>query len=383
MKLSEVKPMKTAIVGCGAISDIFFKNFTERFSIIDLVKCCSRNGASAEAKAAQYNIEASTLEEILADPEIELVVNLTPASQHYDIIKSALEAGKHVFTEKVITPDFRTTQELIDLAEEKGLILCSEPDHFMGSSWQTAREYVDGGIIGEVTSITASVSNNVGAQADYLRFVNDVAGGVAYDFGIYLVTQFVSLLGPVDEVCGVMMTQRPDRVHREVKTRGFGEEYEFISQDIASATLKFKNGAIGVLHLNGNSVLEAPQRFMVYGTQGALSLPLGATFSGDMALYRPGSFAPQPLITAHAFDHDSRGVGCAEMAWSIRLGRKPRAYADLGLHCLEVLQGIEESCKTKSFYKMTTSCERPEPLPKGYRGIPTLSNSEEGSLVFI
>ena len=89
-----IKPVKTAMVGCGSISDIFFKNFTEKFQIIDLVKCCSKGGASAEAKAQQYGIQKSTLEEILADPEIELIVNATPSDQHYDIIHAALEAGK-------------------------------------------------------------------------------------------------------------------------------------------------------------------------------------------------------------------------------------------------------------------------------------------------
>ena len=107
-----VKPVKTAIVGCGGISDIFFKNFTERFEIIDLVKCCSRGKASADKKAQQYGIESSTLDEILADHEIELIANLTPPLEHYATIKAALEAGKHVWTEKTITTDieqsFRT-----------------------------------------------------------------------------------------------------------------------------------------------------------------------------------------------------------------------------------------------------------------------------------
>lgn len=377
----DILPVKTAIVGCGSISDIFFRNFTERFRIIDLVKCCSKGGTSAEAKARQYGVEKSTLEEILADPEIELIANLTPAMQHFDVIKAALEAGKHVYTEKVITPDYHMTQELIDLAEEKGLLLCSEPDHFMGSSWQCAREYIDAGIVGNVTSMVATVSQNIGAIADRLRFINEPAGGVAYDFGIYLITQMVSLLGPAKEVCGILTTQVSERVHQNVSNPYFGSSYTFQNEDIAAAVIRFANGAVAVIHLNGNSILEAPCQFLIYGTCGAFSMPSPAEFSGEMKLYRPGSFEPVPVPSAYGFDHDSRGVGAAEMAWSLRLGRTPRADARLGLHCQEIIQGIGESARTGKYYRLTTTCERPKPLPKGCRGLPGFSVDEESSLV--
>lgn len=381
MNKNKYAPVKTAIVGCGSISDIFFRNFTQRFQIIDLVKCCSKGGASAEAKARQYGIGKSTIEEILADPEIELIVNLTPAAQHYDIIKAALEAGKHVYTEKVITTDFRRTKELIDLAEDKGLLFGSEPDHFMGSSWQCAAEYIEGGIIGDVTSIVASACQNVGTIADRLRFVNEPAGGVGYDFGIYLITQLVCLLGPAVEVSGVMMTQRPDRRHQDINHPDFADSYRYANEDLTAASILFANGAVAVIHLNGNSVLEGPQNFWIYGTQGALSMPLAANFSGEMKLYRHGSFEPVSIAPAHGFDHDSRGVGAAELAWSLRLGRTPRADAHLGLHCQEMIQGIEESFRTRQFYRMTTTCERPCALPKGFRhGIPGFSFDEEGAL---
>ena len=374
-------PVKTAIVGCGAISNIFFQNFTNRFQIIDLVKCCSKGGASAEAKAKEYGIIKSSLEEIIADPEIELIVNATPAEQHFDIIKAALEAGKHVYTEKVITPDYRKTQELIDLAESKGLLFGSEPDHFLGSSWQCAAEYIEGGIIGDVTSITASACQNQSTIAERLRFVTEPAGGIGYDYGIYLITQIVSLLGPAVEVCGIMTTKRPQHRHLEVNNPDFLGEYTYPNEDMLAATINFESGAFAVIHMNGNSILQGPQNFWVYGTQGALAMPGASTFSGDMMLYRPGSFEPLPVAPAHGFDHDSRGVGAAELAWSLRLGRSPRADARLGLHCQEIIQGISESFRTRQFYRMTTTCEKPAPLPKGFRqGIPGFSFDEEGAL---
>ena len=378
--MQNMRPMKTAIVGCGTISEIFFQNFTSRFSIIEPVMCCSRNEASARAKAEQYGLRAVSFEEILEDPEIELVVNLTPASEHYDIIRAALLAGKHVFTEKVIAPSFEKAQELQRLALERGLYLCSEPDHFLGSSWQCARQYVDAGILGDVTGISACVSQNTAAIAERLKFVNEPAGGIGYDFGIYLVTQMVALLGPAVQVSGLVRTHKAHRVHRDIRHPDFGQTYAAANEDLVSASILFGSGAAASIHMNGCSIMEAPHQFMIYGETGALSMPLPAVFSGDMKLFSAGSFEPSAVHPVHGLDHDARGAGAAEMAWAIRLGRVPRAEASLGVHCLEILQGIEESSRTGKAYRMTTACSRPAPLPAGYRGLPGFSFSEEGSL---
>lgn len=379
----DLKPMKTAIVGCGAISDIFFQNFTKRFEMIDLKYCCSKGGTSAAQKAQQYGIKNSTLEEILADSEIELIINATPTSQHYDIIKAALDAGKHVFTEKVITTDFKKAQELRDLAHKKGLYLCSEPDHFMGAAWQCAREYIDAGIVGKVSSVIATASQNQDGLMDFLRYTNEPGGGPGFDYGIYLITQMVALFGPVKEVCGTMQTTNPHHVHRRISRPELGHSYEAMNEDLVSATLVFHSGVIATVHLDANSIIEAPAPFMIYGKYGVLEMPRPSEFSGEVKLHRQDSHEPSLLQPVHGFDHDSRGVGAAEMAWAIRMGRTPRAEASLGIHCLEICQGILASGRTRSFYQMTTTCEQPAPLPKGYRGFPMFYHDEEASLIFL
>ena len=380
--LKDTKPVKTAVIGCGDISDIYFQNMIRRFKILDVVKCCSRKGASAEAKAKQYGIEKSTMADILADPEIELIVNLTPAPQHSSIIRAALEAGKHIYTEKVITPDINETKALVALAESKNLYLCCAPDHFLGSAWQCAREIIDSGFIGEVTSVFASIGQNMGSIAERLGFVNEPAGGIGFDFGIYLTTEMVALLGPATEVCGIAQTRFPDRVHRDISHREFGCAYRYNNEDTMIGSIQFANGATGAIHLNGNTIMAAPPLFMIYGTEGILSLPNPGLFSGDVILYRPGSFEPVAQVPAHGFDHNSRGVGVAEMAWAIRQNRPARAAAALGLHCQEILQGIVTSWENHQYYQMTTTCGRPPVLPKGYQGMESFSFSEEGALVF-
>lgn len=378
-----IKPMKTAIVGCGAISDIFFQNFTERFRIIDLVKCCSKSGISAQRKAEQYGVQCSTLDEILADPEIELIVNLTPASQHYEIIKAGLLAGKHVYSEKIFTPYLHQTQELMQLASERGLYISGEPDHFLGAAWQCAREYIDAGMLGEVTSIAASSCSNRGGVSERMNFVNEIAGGVAYDFGIYLIASMVALLGPAKEVCGIMRNHVPSRVHRNLNRQDFGQDYQTPNEDQLAASILFESGAIATLHMNGNTLMTTKPYFMIHGTDGSLSMSSPAEFSGDMLLYRAASREPTPLTPAHGFYHDSRGLGAADMAWALRLGRQPRVSTEFVLHCQEIIQGLDESFRTRRFYEMTTTCTRPAPLPKGYLGSHAVfSYDEEGALIF-
>lgn len=155
------KTMKTAVVGCGAISDIYLTNMINRFDILEVAACCARNPEHAARKAQQYGIKASTYEEILADESIELIVNLTPAPAHYEIIKKALEAGKHIYTEKSMTVSLEEAAELVRLSEEKGLYLGSAPDTFLGSSFQTARKAIDDGLIGEITSCTVAANRDL------------------------------------------------------------------------------------------------------------------------------------------------------------------------------------------------------------------------------
>ena len=147
-----MKPVRTAVIGCGAISDIYLQNMIRRFSTLEVLYCSANHREHAERKAAQYGLRAAEVDEILANPEVELVVVLTPAPSHYDLIRRALLAGKHVYTEKPIATELRQAQELIRLAREKGLRFGSAPETFMGSGIQTGVRAIDEGRIGEVTS---------------------------------------------------------------------------------------------------------------------------------------------------------------------------------------------------------------------------------------
>jgi len=167
----EKNRVKAAIVGCGMISDVYLKNLSgeERlFDIIDVVACCDMNEAAARARAEKYNLRVMTLDEICADAEIEMVINLTNPGAHYTVIKQLLLAGKHVYTEKVLCLKLDEAREVVRLADEKQLYLGASPDTFLGASVQTARQIVESGLIGDVTSCHASVNRDHYLQAELM-----------------------------------------------------------------------------------------------------------------------------------------------------------------------------------------------------------------------
>ena len=360
------RALKTAVVGCGAISGIYLKNMTERFSILEVVACCSEHGESARQKAEQFGLKATTFEEILADPSIELVVNLTPAPAHYDIVKRSLLAGKHVYTEKVLTPSFESSKELVELAEEKGLYLGVAPDTFLGAPIQTAKAAIEQGMIGQVTSCHVNLNRDLSAFYRPGSFGILPGGGIGFDVGIYYLTALLSILGPVAQVGGIVRTEEPQRTVKNPLSPHYGETFTVENENMMMGVLNFKNGVLGTLHFTGCSILPEAPRVMIYGTQGILSIPDPNCFDGTVMVQKRGTQTLEPIPYGYGYSTNSRGLGVAEMAWSIRKGRPHRASGKMALHAVEVFEAITKSSSDGCFKKITTSFEIPKSLPAGY-----------------
>lgn len=184
-----MKRIKTAVVGCGSISDIYMTNLTNgKFTVMELVACSDLMVERMNASAAKFGIKAMSLDEICADPEIEMVICLTTPAAHYPIIKQALLAGKHVFSEKMIAVDLWQGKELVQIANEKGLHLGVAPDTFLGASVQTAKYIVDKGLIGKPLSCRASISRDYGIYAEFLTHLAKKGAGIGFDMGGYYLT---------------------------------------------------------------------------------------------------------------------------------------------------------------------------------------------------
>lgn len=380
--MSTIQPVRVAIIGCGAISGIYFDNMTKRFSILEVVGCCDVNQTLAEQTAQKYGISALTMEQILADRSIELVVNLTPPAAHYDVIRALLQAGKHVYTEKVLAYPFDRARELAELARGKGLLLCAAPDTFLGAAVQTARFAVESGLIGEVTSCVATLQRDAGLLAEKFPYTAGEGGGIGIDVGIYYATALLSILGPATRVCGFSDTHQPERTHFFTSKGKFGEPYTITAETLLAGTVQFASGAVGSLHFNSASIRCEKPQVVLYGTEGILYLPDPNFFGGEVRVLAKGQTEPYVLPHTHAYDGDDRGIGVAEMAWSLRKNRIPRANKEMACHALELLCGVIESGRTGTTYQMQTAFERHPPLPRGYLGAAYAMSEPEASLAF-
>ena len=378
--MEKIHSVKVGIVGCGMISRIYINNLKNLFQITEVAALCNRTRSKAEEKAKIFGIDrVLTLEEMLHDPEIEVIVNLTGVDSHYDVLKAALLAGKHAYTEKMLCDTFEHGQELTSIAVERGLRLCAAPDTILGAGIQTARKMIDAGMIGRVTSVLVSNNRNQPLASEFYPFLRNPGGGFAYDVGIYSIAAMLSIMGPVRNVCGFSQSLEGKHNGRVFHMGNYGKSWKIADRCMQTASALFESGAMASIHFNGESCNASSSFMAFYGTEGILTLDDPNNFDCKVTLTRKeeGSCEipfthgykgyPTPGIEGTFDPSDGhRGVGVAELCWAIRNNRPHRCSMDMALHALELLKGIDVSSDTGCVYQLRTSFKRPEPLPSGY-----------------
>lgn len=376
-----MRKIKAAVVGCGSISDIYMTNLTTgKFNSIEVVACSDLMVDRMNASAQKFGIKAMALEDICADSEIEMVICLTTPAAHYSIIKQSLLAGKHVFSEKMIAVDLEQGEELVRIANEKGLHLGVAPDTFLGASVQTAKYIVEHGLIGKPLSCRASVSRDYGIYSEFLTHLAKKGAGIGFDMGGYYLTALAAILGPVKSLAAFTATNEPHRVNTRVGAPGFEQEYDIQVPNVISATLQYENGVIGTLHMNSDCIEDEETCLKIYGTEGILTMGDPNQFGAPVYLQKP-LCEPVEFPFTHGYQENSRGLGAAEMAWSIQAGRNHRASKEMAYHVFETMHGIMRSAETGTFYQLQSTFTTPSPLPAGYRSVGDWSRKEESALI--
>lgn len=361
--------MIVGVVGAGAISEIYLSNMTNIFDQLHIKSICAAHIENAQKKAEQYQIQACTFDEMLEDQEIEMIVNLTPANTHYEIISKTLKAGKHVYTEKPLADTLEKASELLKLADEKGLYLGSAPDTFLGSALQTARKAIDDGLIGEVTSCAAAANRDNNILLSIFGFLSKPGGGACLDYGIYYITALVSLLGPIRRTAAFV--RAPYQTHSNINPTHpqYGKPFSTPNESQVSAILQFDSGITGTFSLNNDSIIQDQAFIAIYGTKGVLFLPDPNQF-GNEVRFQPGTgfkdnFAQKDCVTLPAlynYSENSRGLGAADMADAIMNHTENRANKQLAYHVMEVLESFKKSSETGSFINIASTCKRPAPM---------------------
>jgi predicted dehydrogenase len=358
--------VKVGLIGCGNISGIYLKA-PKTLDVLDIVAVADLDLERAKAKAAQYNIpKAYSVDELLADPEIELVINLTIPKAHAEVSLTALEAGKHVYVEKPLSIDFADGRKLLEIAKEKGLRIGCAPDTFLGGGLQTCRKLVDDGWIGEPIAATAFMMSNgpEGWHPDP-EFFYKKGGGPMFDMGPYYLTALINLMGPIKRVTGSTRVSFPERTI--LSQPKYKQKIQVEIPTHIAGVFDFANGAIGNI-LTSFDVFGGSQlpRIEVYGSEGTLVVPDPNTFGGPIYLRRSGEQNWTEIPLAHGFTENSRGIGAADMAYAIMNNRPHRANGEMAFHVLEAMHAFHISSDEGRHYEMTSSCERPEPFPVGF-----------------
>lgn len=376
-----MRRIKTAVVGCGSISEIYMQSLTNgKFSVIELYACSDLMVPRMEEQAKKFGIRAMTLDEILDDDSIELVVNLTTPAAHYPITKAALEHGKHVWSEKMIAVDLWQGEELCRIADEKGLYLGVAPDTFLGASVQTAKYILEKGLIGTPVSCRASVSRNYGIYGEFLPHLYRKGAGIGFDMGGYYLTALNALLGPVKRVSAFTAVSRRHRTNTRIGVPQFGQEYDLEVPNVITAALQYDSGVLGTLHMNSDSILDEETCLEIYGTDGILFMGDPNQFGAPVSLKKPMGEKTRFPFT-HGFAENSRGLGLSEMAWSIVAGRRQRATKEMAFHVFETMHGIMTSAETGVAVTLKSTFDKPAALPEGYLGNGEWTSKEESALI--
>lgn len=354
---------KTAIIGCGAISGIYFKNLSTQFDSIDLVACADLDQARAQAKAAEYpGVSVHTLDEILADDRIELIVNLTTPNGHYPIAAQAIAAGKHVYNEKPLCATREEGQALVAAAQAKGVRLGCAPDTFMGAGLQTSRKIIDDGGIGRPLAAHAfMLSPGMEHWHPNPEFYFKPGSGPMLDMGPYYLTALISLLGPVQRVSGSTSRGFQERIISSEPHAGQRIKVEVATH--VSGLLEFVSGVVATITTSFDVVAAEVPRIEIFGSDGTLSLPDPNTFGGSPRIIRREAKEWISMPLTHPYAENSRGLGPADLAAAVRNLQPHRANGELALHVLDIMQSIHESAESGRHVELTTTCERPSAMP--------------------
>ncbi|OUS78124.1 oxidoreductase [Paenibacillus sp. MY03] len=356
--------LKVGIVGTGNISGIYFQN-GKRFDSMEVVACADLDMERAAAKAAAHGVRGCSVDELLAEPDIQMVINLTVPQAHAAVALQALEAGKHVYSEKPLATTREEGRRVLEVARSRGLRVGCAPDTFLGGGIQTCIKLLEDGWIGTPIGATAFMMGG-GPEGWHPNpdFFYQPGGGPLFDMGPYYLTALVALLGPINRVTGSAKISFPERI--ATSKEQFGKRIKVETPTHITSVLDFASGPAATLvtsfDVRGGSVLP---RIELYGSEGTLLVPDPNTFGGPVRIRRASAGDWSDIPLTHGKFENARGVGAADMAAAILSDRNHRTSGEMAYHVLEAMFGILDASEQGVHYAMKSTCQRPAPFPLG------------------
>jgi len=360
------------IIGCGNIAEAYL-GLAPLFNGIEMTACADIDHLAAAARAEEFNVKAMSVDELLADSSIDIVVNLTIPAVHAEVSADVLNAGKHVYSEKPFALSLEESQMLLGIANKHNLRIGSAPDTFLGGAHQQARELIDSDAVGKIFSGTAHVQGR-GLESWHPNpdFFFKPGAGPVLDIGPYYITNLVQLLGPVSRVAAISTTPLSERTITSEPR--YGEKIKVETPTTIHALLSFANGATITLGTSWDVWTHGHGHMELYGDKGTLYLPDPNFFGGELQLTdgteTVESLAPysHPFSVNNEEEDDGspranyRAAGLADMAMAISENREHRCSAELATHVVDVMTSIIESGARGEFITISTTCVQPAPL---------------------
>jgi predicted dehydrogenase len=357
--------VKVGIVGCGNISKAYILT-AQSFPILDVIAVADLDVERARATAKEYKIpKACTTKELVANPDVEIVLNLTVPKAHEEVALAAIAAGKHVFNEKPLGVTLEEGRMILAAAKKKKVRIGCAPGTFLGGGLQTCRKLIDDGAIGQPLAVTAfMMCPGHERWHPSPEFYYEVGGGPMLDMGPYYLTALTQLLGPIKRVAGAAEILRPERTITSEPKKG--KKIKVETPDHVTGVVTFANGAVLTIVTSFCVWHARLPRIEVYGTEGTLAVPDPNSLRGPVAIRmsNEGDWRDVPLTHGH-FDGHKWGIGVADMAYAIRSGRSHRATGENACHVLEAMHAFLNSSRDGKYATIETPFTRPAPLPRG------------------
>lgn len=368
----KINPLIIGIVGCGNISDTYLEN-VNLFPHVALLSCADIDASRSKNKAAKYGIKTTSVNDMLQDKDIQLIINLTVPSAHFELSLSALRAGKHIYTEKPLATSYAHGLQLVNEAASRSLLIGSAPDTFLGAAGRRARALVDKNHIGTPITGTAFM---MGHGMEHVhpdpQFYYQPGAGPLFDMGPYYLTMLINLLGPVRKVMAMSCTGYNERL---ITADGPLQNTRFPVGTPTSiyAILEFKSGAIISFGTSWDVYKHSNHYIEIHGTKGSMRMPDPDTFGGTVSVSSLGQpwtdyNTDNDLFGKINFPFDNpqianyRMLAVANMAQSIQDNTQPIANGELALHVLDVMECIVQSSEQSSSIDLRSTVNQPVAL---------------------
>lgn len=355
---------RIGVIGCGNISSIYLQ-VLPTFDLLQVVACADIDLSRAQLQAEKYGVaRVCTVAELLDDPSVDIVVNLTVPAAHYQVALAALAAGKSVYNEKPLAIQRAEGARLLEIAQARSLRVGCAPDTFLGAGLQTCRKLIDDGAIGQpVAAMGFMMGRGPESWHPDPDFFYQPGAGPLFDMGPYYLTALIHLLGPVRRVTGSAQISFAQRVISSEPKKG--QTVTVRTPTHLSAVLDFEAGAVANLTTSFDVWAHSLPRIEVYGSEGTMSVPDPNFFAGPVQLWRPDTKTWQEAPLAFGRSANSRGLGVADMAQAMRSGRPHRANGEMALHVLDIMHAILDASREGRHIVLESTCARPEALPPG------------------